>query len=311
MEITYEMIAPLIVHQEIEGRNMIVEFETPDGEVVSSSAPIKQGSNVQGVVAREASRVAKRQARRVSSRLVRGALGGGMMGRIGSRVVRTSTRETMRNTNFFSQGDKEAAIVAAFKRVKHKFIAQEEQPEKERPRVRISKKEMSTLPLLEAQLKKYPIDNPYDREILARMLTELADADGRITSDEKAFLEESIGSDFGSIDELLSKDSISRVECEEVSEKVKPSIYMLAWVMSLIDMELDPAEERLLMDFADMMKFSNRQVDEAMKAAKYYIIEQTMGIDASKDELFELADAIGLSRDEAERCLIQMKKRTA
>lgn len=313
MDITYEMIKPFIVHSEIEGNKMIVEFETPSGEIVSSSASIKRTKSIQGQVTRQVGRVAQRQVRRVASRLVRSALGGGMMGRIGSRAVRTGTRESMKNmTTMHSTKDKEDAMVTAFRRVKNHFSDQQAEEGSSRSRtakIKVSKREMEGMSPFEGQLKKFPVQTRYDKEVLARMLVELALCDGSISDEERDFLEATIGDEFGSIDKLSSLDPLSKVECQEVSKDIKPTIYLFAWVISLVDFNLSPIEDQLLMDFADKLALPDKQFKEMTKAAKFYILEQAVNIDCDKSELFEMADAIQMDREEAERCLIGMKKR--
>ena len=314
MELTYEMIKPFIVHSEVEGNKIIVEFETPSGEIVSSSASIKRSKSIQGQVTRQVGRVAQRQARRVASRLVRGALGGGMMGRLGSRAVRTGTRESMKNmTTMHSQKDKEEAMVTAFRRVKGHFAEEGESKTSSKSgkpaKIKVSKREMESMSPFEGQLKKFPVQTRYDREILARMLVELALSDGAMTEDEQSFLDEIIGDDFGSIDTLSNMDPLSRVECQEVSKDIKPTIYMLAWVVSLVDFELSSVEEQMLLEFADKLSLPDKQYNAMIKAARYYVLEEAIDIDTSKTELFQIADSIQMDREEAERCLIGMKKR--
>ncbi|MEM7040049.1 MAG: hypothetical protein AAF570_23965, partial [Bacteroidota bacterium] len=91
---TYEMIEPLIVFSEVEGRGLYVEFALPgSSEVVESKANIKRENSVGGKVKRRMAMVARNQVRRSATRAIRGALGGGMLGRMGSMSTSTAMRE--------------------------------------------------------------------------------------------------------------------------------------------------------------------------------------------------------------------------
>ena len=108
----------------------------------------------------------------------------------------------------------------------------------------------------ESQLSGAPLKSHFEREVLARicLLVELANVDGQIKPEEKAFLGEVVGDGFGSIDDLLGMDPVSQVECEELPAKSKETIYMLAWVMSLVDFDIAPMKKmNVLLEYADMM----------------------------------------------------------
>ena len=163
--------------------------------------------------------------------------------------------------------------------------------------------------MFERQLSAYPVTNKYDKEILSRMLVEVANVDGNISEEERSFMESFIPTEIGTINSLLRWDKLSEVECEEVSAPVKKTIYMLAWINAMVDYEIDPDEKTKLMEFAEMLGLSDSDTREMIKASKYYILENAFGEELNRSELFELADCLQLAHDEAERCLIQYKKR--
>ena len=84
---------------------------------------------------------------------------------------------------------------------------------------------------------------------------------------------------------------------------------MLVWVAALIDMELHPAEKKQLSEYGNMLGLNPTQQNDCIRKAKYYVLEISMNIDADKTTLFDIAKDLELSDSEAERCLIQWKKR--
>ncbi|MBK6622492.1 MAG: TerB family tellurite resistance protein [Saprospirales bacterium] len=162
---------------------------------------------------------------------------------------------------------------------------------------------------VEEQIGKSPLSTRFDREVLARILVELASADGEIESAEQEFLESVVGAEFGSINELMAMEPVSPVECEELNPGVRETIYLLAWVMSLVDLDVNPSERSILMEYAGMFGFSGQKTEEIIRKARLYLLESSIAADTSREELFSLADSLGVDRNDAERALIQLKKR--
>ena len=337
MEITYESIEPLIVESYMQGSKMVVQFQAPDADkVIESSASIKRERNVQSEVRRVVSRQASNQLRRTVGRMVRSVLGGGMLGRIGYQTVNAATRETTRNiTKGYSKSDKQRAIVEAFQKVAEEFEYNERSgtwrmagivpnvtPQftskskrtttsrttnsSNRNKSRSKKEEVPTnVSPFEAQLYKGQIRSSFDKEVLSRMLIELANADGGVTVEEEELLKSFIPD----YQEYRLSEPLSPIECEEVSEEVKPTLYMLAWTVSLIDMDLDPMEAAKLEEFGEWYELSDDQKASLQKIAKSYILEQSVNPDSAKSEVYQVAEKLGIGQDEALRMFIQYKKR--
>lgn len=315
MEITYAHIEQLIVRQEVDGSMVHCEFRTPKGQILESSARIRRSRSMEGRMKRKVTQLVTNRTRQQVSRMARSLLGGGMLGRIGSQLIRESSSNESLGINNHTNEEKRTAVLEAFQKVQNYFDFDEVSGTWKAPivstkiRKRDNNKPKDRLSLFEKQVKKAPITSHYDKEILARILVELANADGEISKEEKEFLTSLIDPKLGHIDDFLEKDPISQIECEEVTAAVKETIYMMAWVMSLIDLELDEAEKDILMEYADMFGFSKEKTQELTKKAKFYIIETTVEPSISRNDLYELADTIELARDEAERALIDIKKR--
>jgi tellurite resistance protein len=307
MSVTYEQIESLIISRSLEGSRMVCEFRTPSGEIVSATASIKRERDVSSQISRNMQRVAATQTRMAVTRTLSSALGGGIFGRAASMVVRTASTPQALGINY-SESEKKAAVVEAFEKVSAHFSMDDSSGSWKAPAISPSKS-ADQLSMFERQLSAYPVTNKYDKEILSRMLVEVANVDGNISEEERSFMESFIPAEIGTINSLLRWDKLSEVECEEVSAPVKKTIYMLAWINAMVDYEIDPDEKAMLMEFAEMLGLSDSDTREMIKASKYYILENAFGEDLNRSELFELADCLQLAHDEAERCLIQYKKR--
>ncbi|MCB9233217.1 MAG: hypothetical protein H6581_16290 [Bacteroidia bacterium] len=308
-DITIDLIQPLIVSAEADGNRMVCEFQLPGSdEIVESETYIKRQKTVGSQVKKALKRTAKQQARRLGSQAMRAALGGGIVGRVGRQAFYAGSRGLMSNSNNdgFSKEDEEASIVLAFIKVKDHFHYNEETKTWGRPPAPPPPKQLSPF---EQQLKDHPIENTYDRSIFARILAELANADGHLAQEEIDFFNDSIPETVGSIEDLVKGDPVSRIECQEVTRGVNQTIYMCAWIITLIDFDMDPLEQELLMEYGDLFGFTQEVVDELARKAKFYVLENSIDPDTSRAELFELADKINLNRDDAERCKIHMIKR--
>lgn len=328
MQITYELITPLIIYADEEGSKMICEFEVPGTEqIVESNASIRRIKSVQSQVSRVAKRTVTNQLRRVASRTLRQVLGGGMLGRTGTAVFNSAAR-TSGVGRGFTKEEKQAAIVDAFMKVKDNFKFNESTGNWEKgggggisiksggkisvaPKKKISIQKKEEQPGFESQLAKQPVTDKFDLEVLSRMLVAVAKADGEIGDEERDFLQSFLNESLGSIEDISNMGELSAVECEEVSNKGKKTILMLCWTISLVDFELNPAEEALLNEYAEKMRLNGRDKEEAIKMAKSYILEQVIDEDIQKHVLHDYAAQIGLTHEDADRCHIAWKRRNS
>ncbi|MEM0998785.1 MAG: hypothetical protein AAGN35_17130 [Bacteroidota bacterium] len=303
---TYEQIEPLIVSEEVEGRNVYCEFALPGSdEIFEAKASAKTGRDVKSKVKRRMTMIARNQARRAATRAVRSAVGGGMLGRTAAMGFNTAARE-VRPGHGPSQKDFEEATVKAFMTIASNFQYDEETGE-------WSKADAPPPPPpkspLEEQANQHPIVDPHDKSVFARVLAELAYADGTVTKEESEFFRDIIPPDQPTLDKLAKSDPVSRIEAQEVTQGVKATIYMFAWVIAAIDLDVDPVEEELLMEYADVFELAEPRRDELTRFAKYFVLEQNIDPEIAREELFEFARKIRLSDDEAERCRIAYRRR--
>lgn len=321
MEITYNLIRPLIIREEANGSKMECEFEVPEtGEIVSAAVGIKRDRSVTGQIKNRVTRTVTSRARTTTSRLVRSILGGGMLGQIGSQAVNMASRSVTQDLNSgFSSAEKEAAVVEAFTKVAKHFryddvlgwqkagitttrkenIVRQSAPKIEKKQVQRNASEFEKL------ITSNPITNNYEQDVLSRILIEVAKADGGISNDEEEFLKGFIAN----YNAYLQKPLLTPIECEEVSKNNKTTISLIAWAVALVDLELDPMEEAKLFEFCDWFGFDDKTVDNQIRIAKSYILEQNLTLDSSNQEAVTVGKLLGLSDDEALRIFIKYKKR--
>lgn len=314
MQLTYDQVEQFLVNFEIEGSKIFCEFKTPDGEILESSAILNKTKTIKDQVAKKATRVVKSQARRQASRMIRGALGGGMVGRMGSSILRGSMKDAGSGMleSDFTESDKQDGIVKAFSRVARQFGMNRsgERLERRTPRNRNEQEEdSSSLTAYQQQLRKAPVRNLFEQDILARLLVEIAMADGQISKEENEFLQSILPKKIGTVQDIRAKDPISKIELEELNSDVRDSIYLMAWSMSLVDYDLDAGESQVLFEYGELFGLPDHRIREIAKLAKYNCIEQALTPETNRDDLYEMADGIQLDREEAERCMIQYKKR--
>ena len=190
--------------------------------------------------------------------------------------------------------------MAAFKKIKHNFY----QDKRHGDGVYEMKREESSFHSI---IQKAPVTNVYDQEILMRMLIELARLDG-IATEEHVFLQSFTG-DMVTFNELLHKPDISYVEFEETTPAVRETMYLLAWAIAMIDKQLSHAEKSKLTDYASMLNIPYERTQVLIKYAKHHIISIAMRNQLGNHAILQIAKDIELSAEEAEKAMVQYRKR--
>ncbi|BDS13503.1 tellurite resistance TerB family protein [Aureispira anguillae] len=299
MEITYESIRPYILEEKVEGSKVLCKFQI-DNQVFESAGYIKMANNDgKARVTRMVTNTALGRLRSTVLRVLRKAVGGGFAG----TAVSMAGNEVMRQgTDGFkhSKKDKEKAVIAAFEK-----IAIELAFESGKWRLATEFSEFEKL------IKRNPFKKSYDKKILARMLVEMARADGKIEAEEKAFFDDFLNEETGSLGELMRAPSISVVECEEVSPESRENVFMIVAAVALTDNEFADEEQLKLDEYSQMFEFSETKQEELLRYAQDYTIESYIRANGemSRDEIYAFADKIGMDRGEAERTQIRLEKR--
>lgn len=311
MEITYNLIKPLIVHEEVQGSRVFVEFQQPDtGNFITAQGPIRQSNSIGSAVGRSVKNTAIQQARSTLTRMVGSLFGGGFLGRTARAATSTAASEYARNSshsaNEPSKSEVEEAVVAAFKSVKGEFSWNEAKGEWGKPSAAAAKREKTPF---EAQIERSPIVDRHDKKVFARILADLASADGVIQDEEVEFFQGLVPTDAGSIHDIIASDAVSKVDCEMVKDGVRDTIYMFSWAIIMADYEIHPMEVEMITKYADMLGVSGGRKTELETFAKVHMLEAAINPDISRDELFELAASLQMSNDDAERAKIAWVRR--
>lgn len=316
MDYSYEQVSPYLLDYEIIGSKIHCEFQNEHGEVFSSTSNIKATKSIQSKVAKRAERMIKSTARRNASRLVRTAFGGGMLGSIGSSVVRNSVNEVDLGTNKeFSEENIHEAIAKAFKRVSRNFnLGQKSRPATARRERRTrerdnSKRGGSSNDLnYKEYIQRHPISNMFEQDIMSRLLVQMASADGKIMEEERNFILDMLPKKFGTIPEIIARGDISRIEASEVSDEIKKTIMLLAWSVALVDFDLSNAEERRLYEYGALFGLESTDAEQIAMMAKKETLQGIMEPYMDKNELLSVARNIDLTDEQAERMYIDYKK---
>jgi tellurite resistance protein len=300
-EITYDLIKPIILEEKLDGSTMHCKFKV-EGEVFESKYSVridsKDTSNkIKGMV--KLNLISRM--RSTLMRVIRSAVGGGIAGNTAAMVGNEVVRNQTSGANY-SAADKQDAVVEAFERISFNFYFDQEVK---------AWKIARRLSEFEKRLKSNPLTVPYDKKTLARLLLELAKADGQISPEEKAFFSEFLDEDTGTFAELMRAATLSKVELEEVSKEAKENVFMIACAVTFSDKSFDEKEKAKLYEVAANMNIIDKKRDELLKLAQDYTIESA--IEASgkmtREEIYTFADKIGMERSEAERAQIKFEKR--
>ncbi len=313
MDITYNLIKPLIVHEEVQGSRVFVEFQQPDsGNFVTAQGPIRRSNSVGAAIGRSVKQTAMQQARMSITRMVGSLFGSGFLGRTARAATSTAAGEFSRSQSQRSeepsQSELEEAVVAAFKTVKNQFHLDAATGTWGKPVGSSGGTKLEKTPF-EAQIERSPIVDRHDKKVFARILADLASADGVIQDEEVEFFQSIVPVDAGSIHDIIASDPVSKVDCEMVKDGVRDTIYMFAWAIVMVDYEIHPKEVEMMGKYADMLGMTGTRKAELEQTAKVHMLEQALSPDTTKDELFELAQSLNMSNDDAERAKIAWVRR--
>ena len=299
MEITYESIKSYILEENLDGSKMHCKFEV-DGQVFESFSSIR--SSTKKGAAKVTSMVRNTAMGRMRSmvlRVLRKAVGGGSAGTAVSMAGTEAMRQGTDGIKY-SKKEKESAVISAFEKVSLEFAY-------EGGKWRLA----TEFSEFEKMIKRNPLSKAYDKKLLAKMLVEMARADGKIEAEEKAFFDDFLTEETGTMGELMRAPAVSIVEIEEVSDEARENVFMIVAAVALTDNEFADEEKLKLEEYSQMFDFSENKHDELLRFAQDYTIESYIKSKGkmSRDEIYTFADQIGMDRGEAERAQIRMEKR--
>jgi len=312
-------ITPLVERQSLSGRTLSVTFRCPvTSERANARYTVPAGATVSTAVARTARSSFFWGLRSVITNTIRSLFGHGFVGRIAADVANTAMNEAARTQSHsggLSEGEKEAALIEAFRTVQGSFVW-----DPNRGAWVSGKAAVELLSSFEQMMAKHPATHPYDRLVLARMLVEVAKADRQVGAEESGWLTQLIPAEVGSIQELASRPPLTEAELRQCSPgPVRETLLAVAWALSIVDEEFDPAEQAALQRFGRGLNLSSAQVERSKDAAQTYVMDQALdrvftwgGHDAgSRHQLIELANRLGMTEMEALEAEARFQRRRA
>lgn len=300
MELTYELIEPLIVEKKFREHKVECLFGIPgSSKVVRSYAGIRALNNALGRSSRRIKNSANYYAREQVTNMIRGILGGGVVTRTLVGIANEEIYMAQKQNPVYTTKQKQDAIVEAFRRVQREFTLNP-----------ISGKWSDTdlVSDFSRQLIDYPIQEHYDIQVLARMLMEIARVDGNVTKEEEEILDLFVNKHEINRDVYL-QESLNYAELEGCSPKSKGSLFMLAVTMVVSDKIINHEEKGLLAHYANGLGINKENANRYILLAKKFILENALPYLADRTALHEFANQIKLPTLEADRIMVEYNKR--
>ena len=313
-ELTYDLVAPLVARSESTGDRVGVVFQCPvSGDEVAASARITESGG--SALKREVKQTFWRNARWSLSRMMYSVFGYGVGGAIGSAVADTAGAMGQANHHQPTEAELKEAIVDAFKSVGSRFAWDES-----------NQRFVSTTVFRELQTEFTVIvqgarfAKAWDRAILARMLAEVAAADGALSEDERSLFatflhDQNLG--LANLDALMEKPPLSKADLEETSPEVRHEMWLLAAAMAISDETFADVEAKKLATFGKALGIADNDQARGLALAKEYVLDQALEsayADGRLDKkehahVAQLARTIGIDEDRAARLDARCRKR--
>lgn len=297
---SYSDIEPLLRERQVDKERDQVRclFVCPvTHRQVRAEAYIQQGSGFKDRLLDSASRSFWYELRYAVARAVSSLLPSGFLREV---VEGTAWRMSYgTDDKVDSASELEQATVDAFLSVRHEF---------ERDGQGWRSREVVTefVTDFERQLRENPIRTRYEGQILARVLGATAAFDG-LDQSERNFL-----SDFLSGIEDDGAHPPTPVELAELEPAVKPTVYLLACALTLVDQAQSPQERDYLARLERDLHLEPQRAAELRRAAGQFLVEQCLGLNHQPEtgEMHRLAALAGLEPREVERVLVRRRKRS-
>lgn len=312
-QITYQMIQPLVASADQQGSSMHVVFRCPvSGTTVEARGHLQAANTVGARAAKSAKRSLLYGLRNSLTRALRSALGYSIAGRAAADAAR-GAMQTSGSSQSYSDADRQAATVRAFESVANQFVW-----DAQNNRYISGQAAGQVMTDFMLQLSNSPVQSPYDRGVLARMLTEVAAADGVVADQERSFLASFIPAEIGTVDSLAQMARLSPAELAETAQGAsRETMVMLAWAVAFTDESLSPQEAARLGEYAQGLGLNPERAGQLKSFAQVYLVDLALGAaypggqrnPQAHAEVMAMAARIGLDATESERVDIRFRKR--
>lgn len=308
-ELTYDLVAPLVARSESTGDQVRVVFQCPvSGDEIAASARIAESGG--SALKREVKQTFWRHARWSLSRMMYSVFGYGVGGAVGSAVADTAGAMGQANQHQPTEAELKEAIVDAFKSVGSRFAWDDS-----------NQRFVSASVFKELQteftviMQSVRITKAWDRAVLARMLAEIAAADGALSEEERTLFASFLADQ--NLDNILEKPPLSKADLEETSENVRHEMWLLAAAMAVSDETFADAEATRLAAFGKALGVADKDQVRGLALAKEYVLDQALEAayaDGRLDKkehahVMQLAGTLGVDEDRAARLDARCRKR--
>lgn len=288
-EVTYELVRPLVKQAERIDNTVHVLFACPvSGDEFQAVAQIDGAAADQAV------------AKPSLWRAIRSSL---------SRVTRSVTRDA--ETPAAPSPAMQDAIMDAFHTVAPSFAWDEEKQQL------VSLSAFRDLQTEFANLVRGArITDPWDREVLARMMAEVANVDGHIADGERAHFRTFFG-DEQAVEDLLAKPPLKAKDIERTTDQWRYVMWLLAAAMAYSDERLADPEKRKLIELGKLCGIGMIEAARGLELAKEYVYDQALEavyanrqVDVEEHRrLIAIARSLGVNDDRAARLDARCRKR--
>lgn len=310
-EFTYESIRPLLVEAQQDGHYLSCIFRCPLSNFSIESRAVLQHASIGEDFIGSAQKRATGSAKSSLVGFLRRIFGGATLG-AAADTARGAIRDNDQ-PDVYSEEATRRAVLEAFHEVLTSFVW-----DGGAERWISAQAGADLLPEFNQQLAAAPVSDEQDREVLARILVEIAQADGTFATEERAFLESFLGADEGRVDQLAEHPPLSSDELAGCGAlPIRETMLMLAWATSLVDGDLHAKEAERIEDFAHMLSVRAARAAELKRYAQIYLVDQALehayeegpGGARRHAEAFALAERLGLDHASIERCDVRLRKR--
>jgi|GEM_PF-6030958 len=204
-----------------------------------------------------------------------------------------------------SPDEREDAIYRAFERVMHLFAWD--------PRAEewvIVHEAQGLSAELQRQLKLAPLESHEDRQLMVRMLLDVATVDGKLNEPEREVLLDFVDRSQATGTRPGERGRVSQNDLRMAgSGASRETLYMLACAIAMVDHKFSPSESDRLDFYAKGLGIDEHRADELLEAAQMFFIEQYMirrfaGLgelgEEDRDKIIALAEHLHYDTDSAE-----------
>lgn len=202
----------------------------------------------------------------------------------------------------YTREEREAAVVEAFMSVATQFNFNNQTQ---------SWQTQQAMSEFQKRLQQNPLTEGYDKEVLARMLIEIAQAEGSIGMEEQELLDRFIDRDLIDVDQFLTYPALTAADLMmTTSPAIRENLFMLAATMVMADHNVTDKEKQKLVEFAKLMQLPAPQVTALVKVAKFFVIEIALVYSSDEPEaILAIAAQLKLERSEAEQFIADYRRR--